>query len=85
MSPEILFSNETGWKGASCEFIHPLVIGDVMCNEKQPRMGRINAPLKMYGMVSALYKAAAIWDGNCPILCENWDGMMPHRHKIVKM
>ena len=30
-------------------------------------MGRIDAPLKMYGMVSAPYKAANIWDGNCPI------------------
>ena len=51
-----------------------------MCNEKQPRMGRINAPLKMYRMVSTPHKAANIWDGNCPILCENWDGnRMPHR------
>ena len=74
MSPEKLLNIETGWKGAPCEFIHPLVMGDVMCNEKQPRMGRINAPLKMYGMVNAPHKAANIWDGNCPILCENWEG-----------
>ena len=52
----------------------PLVMGDVMCNEKQPRMGRIDAPLKMYGMVSAPHKAANIWDGMCPILRENQDG-----------
>ena len=71
MSPEKLFSNETGWKGALCEFVHPLVMGDVMCNRKQPRMGRIDAPLKMYGMVNAPHKAANIWDGNCPILHEN--------------
>ena len=51
MSPEKLENDETGWKGALCEFIHPLVMGDVMCNEKQSRMGRMNAPLKMYGMV----------------------------------
>ena len=77
-------NDETGWKGAPCEFIHPLVMGDVMCNEKQPKMGRINAPLKMYGMVSASYKAANIWDGKCPILRENWDGKMPHRRKTLK-
>ena len=74
MSLEKLLNNETGWKGALCEFIHPLVMGDVMCNEKQPRMGRMDAPLKMYGMVSAPHKAANIWDGICPILHENWDG-----------
>ena len=74
MSPEKLSEDETGRKGALCEFIHPLVLGDVMCNEKQPRMGRFDAPLKMYGMVSAPHKAAKIWDGTCPILHENWDG-----------
>ena len=37
MSPEKLLNNETGWKGAPCEFIRPLVMGDVMCNEKQPK------------------------------------------------
>ena len=84
MSPEKIWNVETGWKGAPCEFIHSLVMGDVMCNEKQPRMGRINAPLKMYGMVSAAYKAANIWDGYCPICRENWDGIMPHRHKVLK-
>ena len=84
MSPEKLLNNETGWKCAPCEFIHPLVMGDVMCNKKQPRMGRMDAPLKMYGMVSAPHKEANIWDGKCPILCENWDGKMPHRRKILK-
>ena len=44
-----------------------------MCNKKQLRMGRMRAPLKMYGMVDVLYKAAIIWDGKCPILHENWD------------
>ena len=39
---------------------------------------------KMYGMVIAPHKAANIWDGNCPILRENWDGMMPHRRKGLK-
>ena len=39
--------------GAPCEFIHPLVMGDVMCNKKQSRMGGMDAPLNMYGMVSA--------------------------------
>ena len=52
--------------------------------QKQPKMGRMDAPLKMYGMVSASYKAANIWDGKCPILCENWDGKMPHRCRILK-
>ena len=66
MSPEKLVNDETGWKGAPCEFIHPLVKGDVMCNEKQPKMGRMNAPLKMYGMVSAPYEAANIWDEKLP-------------------
>ena len=74
MSLEKLLNNETGWKGALCEFIHPLVMVGVVCNEKQPRMGRMNAPLKMYGMVSAPHKAANIWDGKCPILRKNWDG-----------
>ena len=73
MSPEKLSKDETGWKGALCEFIHPFVMGDVMCNEKQPRIGRINAPFKMCRMVNAPYKAANIWDGKCPILRENWD------------
>ena len=63
-----------GWKGALCELIHPLVMRDVMCNEKQPRMGRMNAALKMYRVVSAPYKAANIWDGKWPILHDNWDG-----------
>ena len=84
MSPEKLLNDETRWKGAPCELIHSRVMGDVMCNEKQPKMGRTNAPLKMYGIVSAPYNAAKIWDGKCPILHENWDGKMPHRHKILK-
>ena len=84
MSPEKLLDDETGWKGAPWEFIHSKVMGDVVCNEKQPRMGRTNDPLKMYGMVIAPHKAANIWDGNCPILHENWDGMMPYRHKGLK-
>ena len=84
MSPEKLSEDETGRKGAPCEFIHPLVMAGVMCNEKQPRMGRFDAPLKMYGMVIAPHKAANIWDGNCPILRENWDGMMPHRRNVLK-
>ena len=37
-------------------------------------MGRIDAPLKMCGMVNASHKAANIWDGKCPILHGNWDG-----------
>ena len=74
MSPKKLLNNETGWKGAPCEVIHPLVMGEVMCNEMKPRMGRMDAPLKMYGMGNAPHKAANIWDGICPILCENWDG-----------
>ena len=74
MSPERLLHNETGRKGTPCEFILPLVMGDEMCNEKQPRMGRFDALLKMYGMVNAPHKAANIWDGNCPILRKNWDG-----------
>ena len=53
MSPEKLFNDGTGWKGAPCELIHSKEIGDVMCNEKQPKMGRMNAPLKIYGMVNA--------------------------------
>ena len=73
-----------GRVSALCECIHLLVLGDVMCNEKQPRMGRIDAPFKMYGIVSAPHKAANIWDGTCPILCENWDEIMPHRCKILK-
>ena len=81
MSPEKLGNDETGWKGAPCEIIHPLVRGDVMCNEKQPRMGRIHAPLKMCGMVNASHKAGNIWDGKCPILCENWHEKVPHRCK----
>ena len=76
-----LENDETGWKGALCEFIHPLVMGDVMWNEKQSGMGRMNAPLKIYGMVDAPYKAANIWDGKCPILRENWDEKVPHRCK----
>ena len=55
MSPEKLLNIETGWKNALCEFIHPLVKGDVMCNKKQLRIGRTNVPLMMYGMVSAPY------------------------------
>ena len=47
MSPEKLSEDETGRNGAPCEFIQPLVLGDVMCNEKQPRMGRFDAQLKM--------------------------------------
>ena len=71
MSLEKLLNDETGWKGALCELIHSIVMGDVMCNEKQPRMGRMNAPLKKYRMLDAPYKAANIWDGKCPILHEN--------------
>ena len=60
-----------GRKGAPCEFIHPIGMGDVMCNEKQQTMGRVSAPLKMYRMVNAPYKAAKkiekIWDSRCPI------------------
>ena len=33
MSLDKLSEDETGRKGAPCEFIHPLVMGDVMCNE----------------------------------------------------
>ena len=55
MRLEKLLNNEMGWKGAPCEFIHPLVMEDLMCNKKQPRLGRMNAPLKMYGMESTLY------------------------------
>ena len=51
-------------------------------------MGRVNAPLKMYGMVNALYKAANnlenIWDGRCPICTKIGMEIMPHRHKILK-
>ena len=25
--------DEMGWKGALCELIHPIVMGNVMCNE----------------------------------------------------
>ena len=84
MSPEKLLDDDTGWKGAPGEFKHSKVMGDAMCNEKQPRMGRIDAPLKMYGMVSAPHIAANIWEGNCPILRENWDEKMPHRRKVFK-
>ena len=84
MSPEELLNDETGRNGAPCELIHPIVMGDVMYNEKQLRMGRINAPLRMCGMVNASYKAANIWDGKCPILHDNWHEEMPHRHKIRK-
>ena len=84
MSLDKLSEDETGRKSAPCEFIHPLVMGDVMCNEKQPRMGRFNGPLKLYGMVIALHRAANIWDGGYPILRENWDGMMPHRRNRLK-
>ena len=56
MSLDKLSEDETGRKGAPCEFIHPLVMGDVMCNEKQLRMGRFNAPLKL----------RENWDGMMP-------------------
>ena len=40
-------------------------------------MGRVNAPLEMYGMVNALYKAANnlenIWGGGMPHMHKNWD------------
>ena len=57
-----LENDEMGWKGALCEFIHPLVMGDVMCNEKQLRMGRMNAPLEN------------VWDGRCPVQSSKYMG-----------
>ena len=62
MSPEKLLNNETGWEGTPCKFIHPLVMGDEMGNEKQPRMGRMDAPLKN------------VWDGKCPAQSSKYMG-----------
>ena len=81
MSPEKLLNGKKRYpmmkwdeKVPRSELIHSIVMGDVMCNIKQPPVGRMNAPLKMYGKVNALYKAANILDGKCPILREDWDG-----------
>ena len=62
MSPEKLLNDEMGWKGAPCEFIHPLVMGDVMCNEKQPKMGRKGCPIEN------------VWDGKCLVLSSKYMG-----------
>ena len=62
MNPEKLLDDETGWKDAPCKFIHPLVMGDVKCNEKQPRMGRIECPIKN------------VRDGNCPAQSSKYMG-----------
>ena len=62
MSPEKLSNDEMGWKGAPCELIHSIMMGDVMCNEKQPRMGRTNAPLEN------------VWDGKCLIQSSKYMG-----------
>ena len=62
MSPEKLSNNEMGCIGAPCEFIHPLVMGNVMCNERQQKNGKNECPIEK------------VWDGKCPAQSSKYMG-----------
>ena len=62
MSPEKLFNDGTGWKGAPCELIHSKEMGDVMCNEKQPKNGKNECPIQN------------VWDGKCLVQSSKYMG-----------